>query len=47
MKKEHIKPAKISSKSDETMSISQKKALEMGEILLSSNLTQLNKFLNR
>jgi hypothetical protein len=47
MKKENIKTAKLSSKSDETMSISQKKAIEMGKILLSSNFTQLDKFLNK
>ena len=47
MKKENIKTAKLSSKTDETISISQKKAIEMGKILLSSNLSQLDKFLNR
>jgi hypothetical protein len=47
MKKENIKTAKKPSKSDRPMSISQKKALEMGEILLSSNLAQLDKFLNK
>ncbi len=47
MKKENIKTAKLLSKMDETMSISQKKAIEMGKILLSSNLAQLDKFINR
>ena len=47
MKKENIKTAKPSSKTDETISISQKKANEMGKILLSSNLSQLDRFLNR
>jgi hypothetical protein len=47
MKKENIKTAKSPSKSDETISISQKKAIEMGKILLSSNLAQLDKFINR
>ena len=47
MKKENIKTAKLSSKTDETISISQKKAIEMGKILLSSNLSQLDRFLNR
>ena len=47
MKKDNIKDIKISSKTDESMSISQKKALEMGKILLSSNLSQLDKFINR
>jgi hypothetical protein len=47
MKKENIKTAENSSKLDETISISQKKAIEMGKILLSSNLTQLDKFINR
>ena len=47
MKKENIKTTKIPTKTDETMSISQKKAIEMGKILLSSNLAQLDKFINR
>ncbi len=47
MKKDNIKDIKVSSKKDEPMSISQKKALEMGKILLNSNLSQLDKFLNR
>jgi len=47
MKKENIKTAKLLSKSDEALSISQKKAIEMGKILLSSNLAQLDKFLNK
>jgi hypothetical protein len=47
MKKENIKIVKRSSKTDETISISQKKAIEMGKILLSSNLAQLDKFINR
>lgn len=46
MKKENIKTVKSPSKSDETISISQKKAIEMGKILLSSNLVQLDKFIN-
>ncbi len=47
MKKDIIKDIKISSKKEEKMSISQKKALEMGQILLNSNLSQLNKLVNR
>lgn len=47
MKKDNIKDIKVSSKTDESMSISQKKALEMGKILLNSNLSQLDKFINR
>ena len=47
MKKENIKTEKHSSKTNETISISQKKAIEMGKILLSSNLAQLDKFINR
>lgn len=47
MKKENIKDIKVSSKIEESMSISQKKALEMGKILLNSNLSQLDKFVNR
>jgi hypothetical protein len=47
MKKENIETVKSPSKSNETMSISQKKAIEMGEILLSSNLAQLDKFIKR
>ena len=41
------KTAKPSSKTDEPISISQKKATEMGKIILHSNLSQIDKFLNR
>jgi hypothetical protein len=47
MKKENIKTEKNPSKTDKTMSISQRKAIEMGEILMNSNLAQLEKYINR
>jgi hypothetical protein len=44
MSKRNTKPT---SKTDKAMSISQRKAIEMGEILMNSNLAQIEKYLNR
>jgi hypothetical protein len=39
--------SKRNKKTDNIISISQRKAIEMGEILMSSNLAQIEKYINR